>query len=393
MMLIALPPLDAYRADTAAAPDATTPDDGEWLTVATLVARAAALPAGARASTLRTIASMTDAVGSDDRATVITLAVRTATAMEDAARFHMAYSTLSGVLQLLPASDALGRGRVVAQQGRIARQLGDYAVAKERYQAAEEAAADCESDASSASELRARAWVGFGVLAHLRGNLPEARSWFRKVLDAEGSPREQQQVAHTQLMIAAASARDFDTAAIHAWAAVQAADGDQLVGALGNLAQVFLEAGHARVALRVFGSVLLKGPLPRYELPVLGGACVAAARGLSSKRATPLIERFADRIQALMATTQLPFEQVTALADMSEAYAALGAGPAATKMRAQALALAERYGFHEFSHKLREMETATPLTRVATLRAAAPVAEAVQAFETTEEVELALQPA
>src|SRR4051794_8173430 len=110
MMLIALPPLDAYRADTAAAPDATTPEDGEWLTIATLVARAAALPAGARASTLRTIASMSGSTGHDDRASVITFAVELATAMEDAARFHMAYGTLSSVLTLLPADDALGRG-------------------------------------------------------------------------------------------------------------------------------------------------------------------------------------------------------------------------------------------------------------------------------------------
>src|SRR6185369_16206207 len=153
-MLIALPPLDAYRADTAAAPDATTPEDGEWLTVATLIARAAALPASARTGTLRTIASMAEVAGTDDRASVITLAVRMATAMEDAARFHMAYSTLAGVLQLLPADDALGRGRVVAQQGRIARQLGEHGLAKERYESAEAAAESCTS-AAAATELRA----------------------------------------------------------------------------------------------------------------------------------------------------------------------------------------------------------------------------------------------
>jgi tetratricopeptide (TPR) repeat protein len=297
------------------------------------------------------------------------------------------------VLMLLPADDALGRGRVVAQQARIARQLGEHAVAKERYEAAEAASQDCLTDASAAGELRARAWVGYGLLAHFRGNIPEARTWFRKVLEAPGSPREQQQVAHTQLMIAAASARDFDGAAVHAWAAYEAADDELRSGALANLGQVFLDAGHARIALRVFGALLLRPNVPRNELPILGGAAVAAARGLSFDRAVPLIERFANRIQTLMATTQLPFAHVIALADMSDAYSALGAGPAALKMRAQALALSERYGFHEVSHRLREADIAPPLTRVATFTVAAPVAEAVQSFEATEEVELALQPA
>src|SRR5689334_22508486 len=118
-MLIALHPLAAFRADTAAAPDNTTQEDGEWLTVASLVARAADLPKAERAAALRTlVAHGAAAASSDPAADAIALAVRSATAMEDAARFHLAFTTLASVLQFLPDGDVLGRGRVLAQQGR-----------------------------------------------------------------------------------------------------------------------------------------------------------------------------------------------------------------------------------------------------------------------------------
>jgi tetratricopeptide (TPR) repeat protein len=389
-MLIALHPLAAFRADTSAAPDNTTQEDGEWLTVASLVARAADLPKGERVAALRTLVAHSASAGSADPvADAIALAVRSATAMEDAARFHLAFTTLAGVLQLLPENDVLGRGRVLAQQGRIARQLGEHGQAKERYEAVD-ALATTVDGSHVAAELHARAWVGFGILAHIRGNLPDARTWFRRVLATEHVPREQQQVAHTQLMIAAAAAKDFDIAAVHAWAAFESADGQQKLGALSNLAQVLLDAGHPKLALRGFGSILARTPIPRWEFTALSGAALAAARGLPAGRARPLVEQFASRLQALLATIQLPWSQAVALADVSDAYSALGATNAAAQVRDQAIAVADRYGFHELSYRLRESQAAPALTRVTPLRRAAGVAEQVESFQTTEEVEEAL---
>ena len=390
-MLIALHPLAAFRADTAAAPDNTTPEDGEWLTVATLMSRAADLPKAERANALRAVAALNaDASVAGDAADLaVELAVRAATAMEDAARFHLAFTTLASVLQVLPENDILGRGRVLGQQGRIARQLGEHSHAKERYEAVE-ALAEQVTGTPAAGELHARAWVGFGILAHIRGNLPDARTWFRRVLATEHVPSEQQQVAHTQLMIAAAAAKDFDVAAVHAWAAFESADGEQKLGALTNLAQVLLDAGHPKLALRGFGSVLVRRPIPRREFAALSGAAVAAARGLPASRARPLVERFAERLQALIATTQLPWSHAVALADVSDAYSALGAALAASQVRDQAIAVADRYGFHELSYRLRESQAGPALTRVTPLRQAAGVAEELESFETTEEVAEAL---
>lgn len=390
-MLIALHPLAAFRADTAAAPDNTTEADAEWLTIATLIARAADLPRAERENALRTVAALGNvSVDMTEAADVaVALAVRTAIAMEDAARFHLAFATLASVLQVLPENDVVGRGRVLAQQGRIARQLGEHAEAKERYDAVE-ALADRVTGTAAAAELSARAWVGYGILAHIRGNLPEARNWFRRVLSTDGVPREQQQVAHTQLMIAAAASKDFDGAAVHAWAAYESADGDQKLGAMSNLAQVLLDAGHPKLALRGFGSILVQKPIPRREFAALSGAAVAAARGLPEGRARPLVELFATRLQALIATTQLPWSHAVALADVSDAYAALGAVLAATQVRDQAIAVADRYGFHELSYRLRESQAAPALTRVTPLRKAARVAEEVESFTTTDEVAEAL---
>jgi len=391
-MLIALHPLAAFRADTAAAPDNTTQEDGEWLTVASLVARAADLPKAERAASLRTLAAHAPGGSTDSVSDAIALAVRSATAMEDAARFHLAFTTLASVLQLLPEDDVLGRGRVLAQQGRIARQLGEHGQAKERYEAVD-ALATTVDGTHVAAELHARAWVGFGILAHIRGNLPDARTWFRRVLATEHVPREQQQVAHTQLMIAAAAAKDFDIAAVHAWAAYETADGDQKLGALSNLSQVLLDAGHPKLALRGFGSVLVRSPIPRREFAALSGAALAAARALPAARARGLVEQFAERLQALIATTHLPWSHAVALADVSDAYSALGASTAASQVRDQAIAVADRYGFHELSYRLRESQAAPALTKVTPLRRAAAVAEYVESFETSVEVEEALAPA
>ena len=49
-----------------------------------------------------------------------------------------------------------------------------------------------------------------------------------------------------------------------------------------NLAQLLLEAGHARAALRGFAAALARKPILRFELPILGGAACAAAAGLAA---------------------------------------------------------------------------------------------------------------
>jgi tetratricopeptide (TPR) repeat protein len=389
-MLTALPPLMAYRADTAGAPDAHLPDDAQWLTFAVQLAKASRLPDPVRRDLL------TDLVRAGEPATgpietsvlcerAIATAVKVATAMEDAARFHLAFSTLTSALVLLPEANFRMRGRILAQQGRIARQLGEMTESRLRFEAVEQLATE-----HGDNELFARAWIGFGVLAQLRGNYPEVRKIFGKVLSLDGISETLRRLAHRSLIVAACTAKDFDTGAVHAWAAFQDAQGEAEAEGLIYLAEVFLQAGHPRTALKGFGAALLRPLVARYELPALGGAAVAAARALRVERARPLVERYATRIQTIITATQLPYANASALADIGDAYAALGAPEAATSVRGQARIVAERHGFHELAMRLERSENVAGLKQVATLRAAAVVAEAVNSFETTADVTRAL---
>ena len=388
-MLIALPPIRAYRADTAAAPHAELPDDASWLTLATQLSRAARVTGDSQIALLADLArDAGQAVPADERELrdlACAVGVRAATAMEDGARFHLAFTVLSGVLVLLDENAVRDRGLVLAQQGRIARQLGEQDEARRRYELVESLGEEFDVD-----ELRARAWIGYGVLAEVRGNYPDVRKWSSRVLTLEGLPLALRRLAHQSLTAAALAARDFDLAAVHAWSAFEGAAGDGEAVAMIALGEVFIRAGHPRTALRSFGAALLRPLPPRLELPALGGAAVAAARALPALRARPLVERYAVRIQELVAGTQLPWANVTALADIGDAYSALGAQQAAATVRQQARTVAERHSFFELLARLETAESRPALMPVATLHAAAAVADAVESFHTSEEVTAAL---
>src|SRR5205814_5707295 len=75
-----------------------------------------------------------------------------ATEMEDESFFRVAHSVLSTLLIVLPESEQLLRGRVIAQQGRLARHLGDLAASIRYYKEVEQLATE-----SSLAELNGRA--------------------------------------------------------------------------------------------------------------------------------------------------------------------------------------------------------------------------------------------
>src|SRR5262249_6040381 len=149
--------------------------------------------------------------------------------------------------------------------------------------------------------LVGRAWVGQGLLAHTRGDFPETRRRFQAVIELRGAADDSIALAHHQLMVAAATAKDYDTAAMHAWKAFQGArTNKQEAEALQNLAQLLLEAGHARAALRGFAAALARNPIPRIALPTLSGAACAAAVTVPLAAARTLIRNFADRVEQLV---------------------------------------------------------------------------------------------
>ena len=357
-MLAPLPSVEAFRRD-AVSPDSIDLDDGiiaSWLESATRLERAAMTSGPARERLLLGLLASHDVVAFPDAplspAAVFSTITDLAAEMEDQACFRLAHSMLSTLLLLLPDSEIALRGRVIAQQARVARHLGEREAATRYYEQVQVLGEEyCLPD------LIGRAWFGFGLLAQHRGDYPEARRRFHAVIALDGAANESIRFAHHHLMIAAASAGDYDTAAEHGWKAFKgASSGRQESEALQNLAQLLLEAGHARAALRGFAAALVRKPILRFELPLLGGAACAAAAALPRAAARALVRNFADRTQFIVKNLRngeaLPHPCASALVELSEALAVVGETEHAQEMADQADRLASAHGFHQLTYRL-----------------------------------------
>jgi hypothetical protein len=158
-------------------------------------------------------------------------------------------------------------------------------------------------------------------------------------------------------MFSAASRGDYDKAAEHGWRAFRGArSAAQETEALINLAQLLLEAGHARAALRGFAAALARRPIVRFELPILGGAACAAAAALPRAAARALIRNFADRAQVLVRGLRngeaLPHPSASVLVELSEALTAVGETEQAAAVSEQAERLATAHRFHQLTYRL-----------------------------------------
>ena len=275
-----------------------------------------------------------------------------ATEIEDGACFRMAHSILSTLMIVVPDSERLLRGRIIAQQGRLARQLGEHWASARYYEEVERLGAELMSP-----ELTGRAWVGFGILAQYRGDFPEARRRFSAVIDLEGAATDSVGVAHHHLMIAAAAARDYDGAAAHGWLAFKGASTPMEENeALINLAQLLLEAGHSRAALRAYAAVLVRHLVPRHLLPALGGAACAAATALPRPAARALVRNFAERVDAVVKALHnggsMPFPIAATLIEIGEALAFVGEEGWGQECSELGGALATRHGFHQLAYRV-----------------------------------------
>ena len=342
-MLIPLPPLEALRADRARAAQ-PMPEEGVWLQVAVLVHRAAAMPVSARAGHLEAAAALAapETPGSPSEAVI-----GCATRMEDATRFNLALSTLDGVSRVTPSVEVERRGRVLAYQGRIFRQLGDAEAALARYRAAEAIGVQHDNEA-----VIARARVGFGVLARHRGNIPEARARYEEVLAMSGAAADTRQVAHHGLMVCAVSGGDLAGAAKHAWAAYVEATSFERSAALHVLSEMLLQSGHAKAALSGFVAAIRQPIFPRHELPALGGLAVAASLALPSETAWKFVSASRARVEALVADTQLPFAHASAMLEVSQALANLKAPGEGRRLLERARAIAATHQYHELTHRI-----------------------------------------
>jgi tetratricopeptide (TPR) repeat protein len=357
-MLAPLPSIEAFRRD-AISIDGAELDDGvtaAWLESATRLERAAMARGPERERLLSGLLAQHGVVtfrASLVSPTALVEAVTSiASDMEDGDFFRIAHSMLSTLLIVVPENEILLRGRVLAQQARLARHLGEQWAAVRYYEEVESLGAE-----HGFAELTGRAWVGFGILAQFRGDFPEARRRFNAVIGLDGAISESVGIAHHHLAYAAAAARDYDTAASHAWQAFRGASTPlQETEALINLAQLLLEAGHPRAALRGFAAALVRNPISRHALAALGGAACAAAAALPYASARALVRNFTERVDAIVTNLRngesLPYPSATALVDMSEALVMIGDEERASRTCERADALVRSHGFHQLAYRL-----------------------------------------
>jgi tetratricopeptide (TPR) repeat protein len=374
-MLAPRPPLAAYREDLARSGGRKGfgPSDATWLSVATILSHAVDVPPDSRPPLLPTLR---EAVGSDpalrdvltasehdsprefelDGVSPIVRAI--VERMEDEGALNLAYSTLTILADADLRLSVLERGRVLAQLARVARKAGALDTAREHYRRVE-----VLGRASQIPELRVRAWIGYGIVARLRGNYPDVRKWSaraaheadRSGLAALGS------LAYHGLMIAAAKTGNLNAALVYGWRAFEDAVGDAAREAemLLNISQLLYEAGHPRVALSGFTAALAREPASRVALPTLGSIALAAAALGDGDR----VRAAWGQSERLMAYGGSPYESADVLFELSAALAAVGDASAAGECRTRALEIAARQGYHELTHRLETLKIPPPPAR------------------------------
>jgi hypothetical protein len=360
--------VDAYRADLSNAAKSEFSDrDATWLAFGTVLQRAVSLTGDHRASYLQSAsvavagASQTAAVqeplaelardGSSQGA-LCAMVLVLASEAEEGGAFALATAMLDFARILIAATNARLQGRLLAQQARILRKIGEDDLAHELLNQVEELGA-----AHGEGELIARAHLGKGILARVRGNYPDARREFQAVLEAPNSNaamRELYMHAHHGLLIVAATGRDFDAALTHgALALAEAATDQSRTELMQNLANVCFDAGQFRSALNGHLQVLAATSLDRVRIAAFGGAAAAAAR-LDDE---PMVNALVAAAIPLLAWRGPAYELADMVREFAEAYAYLGDVERWQRYREMALDRGKRGKFFEIVHRIESMRT------------------------------------
>ncbi|MGH7615599.1 MAG: hypothetical protein ACREPM_00045, partial [Gemmatimonadaceae bacterium] len=359
--------LDAYRADLSHAGKSEFSDgDASWLAFGTLLQRAVSLPAGDRARYLQTAAaSMVGAASTPEMvkaldglaadgtsgAALHDAVTILATEAEDAGAFALATAMLDFARILVGLAEFRLQGRLLYQQSRIFRKIGET-----------ETSAELLDDVSEITrrihdpELEARVHLGKAALARVRGNYPLVRQEYLAVLDISGSSDEIDEGrvhAHHGLLIMAGMAGDFDTALTHGALAVQGARSEEhRLELLQNLASACYDAGQIRSALHGHLTVLASSRVERVRISAFGGAAIAAAR-LGDAR---MVDSLARAAEPLLAGTRLEWELADMSREFADAYAYLRDVSRFEHYRNEGLGRAERGKYFEILHRLESLE-------------------------------------
>jgi hypothetical protein len=379
-MITPLPPLVAYRRDVAhlgdVLPWASDLDDRltQWLAFASMLETLASCwEDPGRASTVYAQILETFSASGPEAVTdsttlpshleesgprvvpnppldLIPLVRRVADAAEQGGALWLANAMLTGLERIGDEFSGLEVGRILAQRARVARKADAADIARVLYKRVAKLGRQ-----NGEPELTARAEIGFGVLAQVRGNLPLAARHFERAagIAAHSTETELLWLAEHGRMVTAAKRGAFAAALRHGWTAFTVSRGNREREAdmLLNLAQLAFDTGHPLPALHGFAAALKRKPGPHLTLPALGGA----ARAASVLGRADIVRWCADRLEVDTPSGSFAYPTASALLDVASALTD-NLPSRARAVAERALELAERFGFHELEHHLRTLQ-------------------------------------
>ena len=336
----------AYREDLRLNPgrDMLSPHDNEWIVVAHAMQRLAGVMPSERQEYARrlaphlvassegdgtpgaaptegqrslerlgeTLSSFGSSKGAD---AVFEACIGVTDQMDQAGAYYLSFTTLGYMRTALPEASPRYHGWSLANQARIARQLGDLDTAVELCDTAEHL-----GRLTNDPEIIARAACVRGGLSLMRGNHPQAREYYERALaNAERAHlRELAGVAHRGLLILHATAGEFDLAIKHGWDAFERANGDAASQAelLANLAAVCTDCGYYQPAFAAYTMAALWTSVARVRLPALGGAALAAAHLAHVDQLRALTRR----VEADLSGGAAPYDAALVLLDLARAH-------------------------------------------------------------------------
>lgn len=353
-----LSPLQAFAQDVqhAASRDVDVGDDAmRWMSIAQTAELLATTTGKLRSAAFREAESSLSAFAgkrptmihdaqpqsSDPLARVAELLRLAAEDMERAGCFELAYVTVSAVCRLTSSADYVSASLATLHLGRVARQMNDYAAARDCYETMLTKAGR-ERD----GPLAARGHIGLALLHDMRGNLPAAEAEYREALRLATPLGGAYASASQGLMSLALTRGNLADALLHGWNVYDASENDAEVraGVLGELAGVALSAGFPEPALRGYLHASGLSELPRLHVVTASGIIRAAAR-LGDRE---LASQFDQRLLLDIARANLPNAASMALLYAAEAWALLSEMTTARARLDQGRALAEQFGYFEY---------------------------------------------
>ena len=265
---------------------------------------------------------------------------------ELAGAFGLAFVTLSGLLRAFgDRASPRAQGSVLAQTGRVVRQMGLTDLAQEYYDEAMSLGYECD-----AMDVVARALLGTGVLALTRGNYPMAREQFERALvNAErATDPEMIRSSHHGLMNCSIASGDLDSALVHGWNVLRLCIApESRAEALMNMAEICRLTGEHDAAIRVYAVAIEWTAQRGLRLNALSGAlhCAVALHRMKDAR------RYLGDINEMLPHV-LDFYTVADVGvEIAESLHNLGDTDAARERLASAMALAKTHTFHEVIHR------------------------------------------